>query len=171
VVKVIIEARAGLVPTEEQVDAFRLLGDVDLDGIIDIVDLKLIASAFGSSDARYDLNGDGIVDMRDIVTAAHNYGKSIIGQRSIESIVDVDGLVVITPYTVELPVGTHTLKCTLKYMNVEVVKTKTVELTETDTEVLVGFYFGVQPPSVYMLLPVALIAVGGSFIAFGKGRG
>lgn len=56
-------------------------GDVTGDQRIDIFDLALMGSRFGSSDAQADLNGDGMVDILDLVLAAANY--RLIGPQPI----------------------------------------------------------------------------------------
>jgi len=59
-----------------------LTGDINSDGIVDYLDLNVIARAFGSEpgqlrwDSRADLNNDGIIDYLDINLCAKNYGKS-----------------------------------------------------------------------------------------------
>jgi hypothetical protein len=53
-------------------------GDVNGDGTIDISDLVILGSQFGStspSPAAADINGDGVVDIVDIVLAARNLGE------------------------------------------------------------------------------------------------
>jgi hypothetical protein len=58
------------------------LGDVNGDGLVNIIDLTLIAFAYGSLEGEpdynpdADLNCDGIVDMQDLVKAARNLGKT-----------------------------------------------------------------------------------------------
>jgi hypothetical protein len=65
------------------VSADEVLGDVDGNGKINIVDLALIAKAygFGIGDLRYrsecDLNGDGSIGIVDLTIAARNFGKII----------------------------------------------------------------------------------------------
>jgi len=60
-----------------------LLGDVNVDGVVDIFDIVEIAGAYGSiiGDPQYhpwvDLDGDGDVDIFDIVAAAGNYGEAL----------------------------------------------------------------------------------------------
>ena len=54
-----------------------LAGDINGDGVIDILDLSVVGSQFGSSSpspAAADVNGDGIVDIVDFVLLAKNFG-------------------------------------------------------------------------------------------------
>ena len=62
----------------------RLREDVNLDGVVDILDLTLVAASFGkSSPRRYeveviDINGDGVVDIEDLIQIAIlNYGVNL----------------------------------------------------------------------------------------------
>jgi len=55
-----------------------LAGDINGDGVIDILDLVALGSQFGStspSPAAADVNGDGVVDIVDIVLVARNFGQ------------------------------------------------------------------------------------------------
>jgi thermitase len=60
----------------------RILGDANGDGKVDIMDIFLVAKAFGETpdrprwDPDIDLNEDGKVDIIDIFIVAKNYGKS-----------------------------------------------------------------------------------------------
>ena len=61
--------------------AANIEGDVNGDGVVNILDLTLVASHFGESvDASEapnpDINGDGIVDIRDLVLVAGRFGQS-----------------------------------------------------------------------------------------------
>lgn len=71
---------------------FRILGDVNNDGIIDIQDVVTVALAFGSMEEDdpttpwnetgkwnpiADLNSDGIIDIVDLVIIGINYGKTL----------------------------------------------------------------------------------------------
>ncbi len=53
-------------------------GDANLDGAVDVLDLSLLATSFGSSAgwANGDYNGDGIVDVLDLSILATNFGFS-----------------------------------------------------------------------------------------------
>jgi hypothetical protein len=51
-----------------------LVGDVNADNRIDILDLAYIAQRYQSSDPTADLNADGRVDIIDLALAASNYG-------------------------------------------------------------------------------------------------
>jgi hypothetical protein len=71
----------------------RLLGDVNLDGIVDMKDLSIAAKAFGArpGDPRWnpeaDVNGYGTVDMRDIGLIAKNIGKQYSTQEQVRDAV------------------------------------------------------------------------------------
>ncbi len=52
-----------------------IAGDVNGDGQVDIFDLALVASAFGSSDPDADLNKDGLVNIFDLVLVGLNFGR------------------------------------------------------------------------------------------------
>jgi hypothetical protein len=36
--------------------------DLNSDGVVDVIDLSILVSRWGSSDATADINGDGVVD-------------------------------------------------------------------------------------------------------------
>jgi hypothetical protein len=61
--------------------AFAILGDVNNDGHVDMKDIRLIAKAFGATpgsstwNPECDLDGNQIVDIRDVRLAATNFGK------------------------------------------------------------------------------------------------
>jgi subtilisin family serine protease len=86
-----IKAEASVVPDEIQTSdntfidgrvKVKMIGDINGDGTIDILDLNIVGKAYGSSkgDPRYDpevdLNKDGHVGMKDIAVIARNYGKT-----------------------------------------------------------------------------------------------
>jgi hypothetical protein len=58
------------------------VGDVNGDGLINVIDLTLVSLAYGSFEGEpdynpdADLNSDGIVDMKDMATVARNLGKT-----------------------------------------------------------------------------------------------
>jgi len=59
-----------------------LVGDINGDGIVDVLDLTRVSFAFGSFegepeyDPEADINADGIVDMRDVFLVARNLGDT-----------------------------------------------------------------------------------------------
>ena len=56
-------------PTEETV------GDINRDGVVDILDLTIVGARFGQrGQNRADLNGDGLVDIVDLVLVASEFG-------------------------------------------------------------------------------------------------
>lgn len=58
---------------------FVLHGDVNADGVVDIVDLVRVAIAYGQTGPTgwipEDINSDGVIDIFDLVLLANNYGK------------------------------------------------------------------------------------------------
>ena len=58
-----------LEPTEET------LGDINRDGVVDILDLTIVSARFGQRGQNSaDLNGDGLVDIVDLVLVASEFG-------------------------------------------------------------------------------------------------
>ena len=51
----------------------RLPGDVNKDGIVNILDLTLVAQAFGTDNRNADVNGDGVVNVFDLVFVANHF--------------------------------------------------------------------------------------------------
>ncbi len=58
-------------------------GDINGDGVVDVYDLIIVASAYGStpSDSNWnpnaDINGDETVDIFDLILVASHYGETI----------------------------------------------------------------------------------------------
>ena len=50
-----------------------IVGDVNTDGVVNVLDLVLVANAFGEN--APDLNGDGIVNILDLVIVANAFGN------------------------------------------------------------------------------------------------
>ena len=48
-------------------------GDVNKDGIVNILDLTLVAQAFGTNNRNADVNGDGVVNVFDLVVVANQF--------------------------------------------------------------------------------------------------
>lgn len=59
--------------TLEQMEIFWSMGDVNEDGYINVYDGHSILCAYGTSDPNADINGDGIVDTKDVTIWASNY--------------------------------------------------------------------------------------------------
>ncbi len=53
----------------------NLPADVDNDCTVDVVDIEIVSTAFGSTSSPYDLNGDDIVDELDLEIAARFWGS------------------------------------------------------------------------------------------------
>jgi len=53
-----------------------LPGDVDSDGMVNLIDFSILASLFGTADARADFNTDGTVNLADFSILAANFGKT-----------------------------------------------------------------------------------------------
>jgi hypothetical protein len=62
---------------------YRIPGDINADGTVDIYDAILLASAFNSTpgsknwNPQADLNGDGVVDIYDAIILAAHFGQSL----------------------------------------------------------------------------------------------
>jgi hypothetical protein len=48
--------------------------DLNSDGVVDVIDLSILVSRWGSSDATADINGDGVVDALDLSVLVSNWG-------------------------------------------------------------------------------------------------
>lgn len=79
-----LDCRAFLyvVPTKAEVTVidseFHAMGDINWDGFIDQHDLDRFKEVYESGvyDPEYDLNGDGIVNIYDLVILSRNFGKT-----------------------------------------------------------------------------------------------
>jgi len=54
----------------------RMPGDVDSNGVVDVVDVVTVVVSLGSTDLYTDLNEDENTDVCDVVTVATNFGKT-----------------------------------------------------------------------------------------------
>ena len=52
-------------------------GDVNRDGIVNVLDFTLLSNAFGTDDVNTDINGDGIVNVLDFTILSNNFGKRL----------------------------------------------------------------------------------------------
>jgi hypothetical protein len=68
-----------------------VLGDVNLDGIVDATDVSIIANANPNDpNPDLDLTGDGVVNDDDVVVASHNIGQESVWE-PLESWVFLEG--------------------------------------------------------------------------------
>jgi len=64
--------------------ALALVGDLNIDGVVDDADMSIVANAYGSRasppspnwDWRADINGNGTVNLADLTIAGRNYGDT-----------------------------------------------------------------------------------------------
>lgn len=56
------------IETENGKVIISIKGDVDLNNVVDIVDLTKAAMSYGKKDREVDMNGDGLIDIYDLVT-------------------------------------------------------------------------------------------------------
>jgi tetratricopeptide (TPR) repeat protein len=85
----------GCLKTLDQITSLKTTNlaksDVDLDGVVSILDLSKIASWFGnpvgdSTDPRWEgnMDGDGSISILDLSAAAANYGRSVNGNCAVQ---------------------------------------------------------------------------------------
>jgi hypothetical protein len=61
--------------------AFAVIGDVNKDGVVDVIDVAMVARAFGSYPGHprwnpaYDINVDGRVDVTDLAMVEAYFGQ------------------------------------------------------------------------------------------------
>ncbi len=71
------------VESEPESEPPRLAADVNGDGQVDVLDLVTVAAAFGETgETPADVNGDGVVDIRDLVAVAAAFGGTTVGAPS-----------------------------------------------------------------------------------------
>ena len=51
-------------------------GDINEDGVVNILDFTLLSNAFGTNDTTADINSDGIVNVLDFTILSNNFGKT-----------------------------------------------------------------------------------------------
>jgi hypothetical protein len=53
-----------------------LPGDINLDGVVNILDFTALSNAFGTTNQSSDINGDGIVNILDYTILSNNFGNT-----------------------------------------------------------------------------------------------
>jgi hypothetical protein len=53
-------------------------GDIDNDGSVDVIDLSTVARLYDQADSTYDLNGNGVIDIFDLVLIGANFWYTYI---------------------------------------------------------------------------------------------
>lgn len=170
-VEVTIETFAGRIRTSEEIEALRLMGDMNLDGVIDYIDILTFLAAFMSvpGDPNWnpncDINGDSVVNALDYYILALNYGKRYAKSRMVEAIIEITGLGKLrAPCIVELPVGTFTITGTPTALYGKSNQVRTLTLDGEWSEVYVGLYFEVKPIDPLLVAAPVLIVTGGAGI-------
>jgi hypothetical protein len=51
--------------------------DLNSDGIVDVIDLSILVSRWGTSDPDADINSDGTVDALDLSVLVSNWGETV----------------------------------------------------------------------------------------------
>ena len=79
-------ARETLIEDNTLIDGTVYVGipsDINADGVVDIYDLIIVASAYGSTptdtnwNTNADINGDNTIDIYDLILVASHYGETI----------------------------------------------------------------------------------------------
>ncbi|MCA9169693.1 MAG: hypothetical protein KDB23_18595, partial [Planctomycetales bacterium] len=69
------------------------LGDFNGDGLLDVADLELQRQKIGSTDSRFDLNGDDVVDQADRIVWLHELKQTWVGDSNLDGVFDSQDLV------------------------------------------------------------------------------
>ncbi len=101
----LLASTANYAQAETDIETLRA-ADVNADGVINILDLVLIASHFGVAEAQTpnpDVNGDGSINVLDLVLVANRLGETVRPPVAFVSVVpeigselDMDGMITLT---------------------------------------------------------------------------
>ena len=61
------------VPSDQWSVTSKNPGDVNGDGVVNVLDLTIIARGFGTDSKKGDVNGDGLVNILDLVFVANQF--------------------------------------------------------------------------------------------------
>jgi len=128
-------------PTPEQLQTFWSMGDINREGYIDTLDIRLLGQAYTSmpGDCNWnpdaDLNGDGVIDIHDTHILGSHYGldmwtyfglskQNIIEKRQVFDMSPGDPesslILSIKWKTTDVSLGTHTLKAYVSHVANEI---------------------------------------------------
>jgi hypothetical protein len=88
-----VHPMASIIAPEGQLLPLSAVGDFNADGTLDVLDLDLLQSAFGSSNPQLDLNIDGVVSQSDLQIWLHDSKKTWYGDANLDGLFETDDLV------------------------------------------------------------------------------
>ena len=87
----------------------NLPGDLNADNKVDITDMSILLSNYGTSNSAADINGDGSVNVLDMSILLSNYGRIYIPSAGFTTSL-TSGMTVKTPYTWTFNPGVTSVK-------------------------------------------------------------
>ena len=95
--KIILWELTPSTPTNTTVSVFPFTGDINQDGVVDILDLVLVAGQLGQTGQNEaDINGDGVVNILDLVLVA-----GMLGNEAAAPSLHLQALAMLTPADVQ----------------------------------------------------------------------
>ena len=122
----------------DTVDDVQVIGDINGDGIVNIQDLVLVANAFGQTGKQAaDVNGDGIVNIKDLVKVAGAIGGDAAAPTAMPAALDLFSTADVQQWLVE----TNRLSLTdaLSQQGVRFLEQLLAALTPTETALLPNY--------------------------------